>query len=223
MLETIERRWSGLHCIIAATGPSLNQNVADLCHAAHQAGTHKIIAVNDAYRLLPFSDVLYACDATWWEVHKGCPGFLGEKWSSHGCKPHPITAADNDKTEVGKRYGLKLIQGKEADGFSLDQSIIHYGRSSGFQAINLAILFGSTWNGLVGFDMHSRRGRHFFGDHPRPLLNSSSFESWVPYFRKAAAKLPSHIKIVNCTSGSALDCFPMADLASELAADLAHA
>lgn len=201
MVETVRVRWS--HCIVAATGPSLTPGVAERCIGQH------LMVVNDAHRLLPWAEVLYACDPDWWEVHHGCPGFAGEKWSSHA-------PAHNEKLAIAKRYGLRLVAGRDGEGFSLDPSAIHYGSNSGFQAINLALLMGARRILLVGFDMHSRAGRHFFGDHPAPLSNWMQFETLVPTFRRAAALLPSGIQIINCTPGSALDCFPMMDLEEAL-------
>jgi hypothetical protein len=43
-------------------------------------GKTRVIAVNDAYRLAPFADVLYACDEKWWKWHQGVPSFTGLKY-----------------------------------------------------------------------------------------------------------------------------------------------
>jgi len=196
-LRIISPRWD--ECIIAATGPSLTKEVADKCRG------NNIIAVNDAYKLFPFADVLYACDAKWWGVHDGCLYFHGEKWSSHS----PRT---NEKTEASEKYGLNLIRGNDYDGFSLDPAQIHYGSNSGFQAINLAILFGCKRILLVGFDMHSKNGRHFFGDHPSPLTNKIHYENLIRIFQTAVNLMPKDIEIINCTPGSELKCFPTAKL-----------
>jgi hypothetical protein len=185
--------------VVAATGPSLTEAVAERCRGS------RVLAVNDAYRRLPWAEVLYACDQEWWNVHQGCPDFAGEKWSSH-------EAGTNDKLATAERYGLRLVQGRDGEGFSLDPSVIHYGSNGGFQALNLALLMGAKRVLLVGFDMHATNGRHFFGDHPEPLSNYVRYETLVPYFRRAAALLPRGIEIVNCTPGSALDCFPAARL-----------
>jgi len=50
-------------CIV--TGPSLTE---EDCDRARQARA-TVIAVNDAYRLCPNADYLYACDQAWWKVH----------------------------------------------------------------------------------------------------------------------------------------------------------
>lgn len=204
-LQTITPRWTS--CIVAATGPSLTEEVAAACQGQN------IIAVNDAYRRLPFAQVVYACDARWWKHHDGCKKFAGEKWSSHG------DARYNNKIRTAEIYGVNLVSGRKADGFSLNESVIHYGENSGFQAINLAILFGCTTIVLVGFDMNGKS--HFFGDHPESFSKSVRYERFIPHFIKAASKLPAHIKILNATPGSSLNCFPkktLPDCLSEIAA-----
>ena len=168
--------------------------------------------MNDAYRLFSFADALYAGDREWWEHHGGCPEFAGEKWSTHN-------ARDNDKMPIADRFGLRLVRGRVEEGFSFDPAWIHYGSNSGFQAINLALLFGATTIVLVGFDMRVVNfKRHFFGDHPPGLKNGTTYTPFIPDFRRAADRLPAHIQIWNCTPGSALDCFPRRDLAEVLGA-----
>lgn len=201
VLESVEPRWRGECCIVAAPGPSLSPEVAEACRG------DRVIAVNDAYRRLPFADVLYACDARWWGVHGHCAGFKGEKWSSH--------SRDNEKLKEADLYGLTLVKGCNRKGFSLDPEHIHYGGNGGFQAVNLAILFGARRIVLVGFDMS---GSHFFGFHPKPLRNTRSFDKYIEEFGAAAKMLPSDIRIVNATPGSALKCFPFVDFLSVQAA-----
>ena len=205
ILERIAPRgWTD--CLVAATGPSLTAAVAAQCHGS------RILAVNDAYRRLPFADVLYAGDADWWEVHGGCPGFAGEKWTAHHRR-------GNDKAAIADRYGLRVVAGADGEGFSRDPARIHYGGSSGFQAINLALLFGAQTIRLVGFDMRVPAGqpRHFFGNHPAPLHNVSKYEHFLGAFRAAARRLPAGVRIINCTPGSALTCFEMGALEAPVA------
>jgi hypothetical protein len=203
-LITPPDRWSGEIVVVAAPGPSLTPAVANACKG------RRTIAVQDAYRLLPWADVLYGCDAVWWHHHKGCPDFSGEKWSTHD-------DISNDKREVAAKYGVHLIAGKPADVFSLNPAVLHYGSNSGFQAVNLAILMGAARIVLVGFDMRVVCGkRHFFGDHPAPLNNSVDFSRFVEPFQRAVQSLPSDLEILNATPGSALQCFPMVSLEDAL-------
>jgi hypothetical protein len=202
VLEAVKPIWRGGACIVAATGPSLTPEVAAQCQ---QSGL-KIIAVNDAYTLIPHAEILYACDGPWWDVHQGCPQFAGEKWSSH--QKH-----GNDKLVHAKRYGLRLVAGKAGKGFSTDPEMIHYGSNSGFQAINLAILFGAVRIILVGFNMQAVAGRaHFFGDHKGRLNKSVNYTRFVGAFNDASTRMPKGVRIVNATPKSALKCFPIVSL-----------
>jgi hypothetical protein len=204
-LEVITPRWAGQTVIVAAPGPSLTLDVAAACNTARP-----VLAVGDAWRRLPWAEVLYHCDAAWWRHHKGVPDFNGERWSSHD-------AGINDKCDVAARYPVRLVAGRAGSTFSRDPQRIHYGKNSGFQAINLAILFGARRIILVGFDMQERDGqRHFFGPHPKPLRNGATYRSWVPMFRNAARHLED-VEIVNATPGSALDCWPVMTIEDALA------
>jgi len=199
LTEIINPRWTGL-AIVAATGPSLTADIAE------QLRGYNVIAVNDAYKLLPFAPVMYSCDVAWWKHHAGCMGFAGEKWSSHGLNA-------NDKSQIAPKYGLRLVNGIYSKGFSLKNSTIHYGSNSGFQATNLAILFGATLIALVGFDMKIVGGKqHFFGAHPAPLNRVTAFGRFIEAFKIAAKHMPPGVQIVNCTPDSALTCFPYRDL-----------
>lgn len=204
-VERIERRFPGRPCIVAAPGPSLTREVAELCRG------EMVLAVNDAYRLLPGAFALYACDAAWWEARN--PDFAGERWTSHSLSPR------NDKTMVAERFGLRVVEGADGIGFSRDPARIHYANNSGFQAVNLALLWGCDPVILVGFDMRAVGKRtHFFGNHKAPLRDTpGSFGKWIGNFTKAAEMLwHPRPTILNATPGSALRCFPMVDLADVL-------
>jgi len=200
-LETLEPVWAGQTVIVAATGPSLTPDIAARCAIA------PTVAVQDAYRLMPWADVLYGCDASWWRVHKGCPGFAGEKWSSHD-------SGSNDKLATARQYGLRLVAGAAGNEFSRDPGVLRYGSNSGFQAVNFTLLRGAARVVLVGFDMH---GAHFFGAHPTPLRNTADRRTFIKAFSAASKVLPPGVSIVNATPGSALRCFPILPLAEAIA------
>jgi len=210
--ERIRPRWAPDDVVVvAATGPSLTPEVA------RQVRRHPVVAVSDAWRLIPEAAVLYSCDAPWWRHHQGAPGFAGERWSSHGGLP------TNDKADVARAFGLRLVAGRPGDTFSRDPGRIHFGNNSGFQAINLAILMGARRIVLVGFDMHTEGKRHFFGDHPKGLQNSVDYRQFLPHFASAARALEPDVAIINATPGSALRCWPMMTLDDALAMEAAPA
>jgi hypothetical protein len=164
----------------------------------------RVVVVNDAYRLFPSAVALYACDSVWWQVHDGCPSFAGEKWTSADEKR-------GDAVAIAEKYSLRLVKGQRGRTFSLDPERIHYGANSGFQGINLTLLFGADKLALVGFDFREHgRLRHFFGDHPPPLRNRNvaGFPSACETMQIARRDLPPEIEIINCTPDSAINCFP---------------
>ena len=149
---------------------------------------------------MPWADVLYGCDARWWNAHNGTD-FQGEKWSSHNNKEHA-----DDKLEVSEKYDLNLIRGIAGEGFSTKDDLIYYGDNSGFQAVNLAMVMGATDIILVGFDMRIVSGRsHFFGDHPKGLFQRKEYDS----FAKKFVKPPEGVTIINATPGSAIKAYPV--------------
>ena len=201
LLKVRSRNWPVV--VVAATGPSLHKQHAD---AVKRSGV-PVVAVNDAWRMLPWADVLYAVDEMWWKTHDGCPDFTGEKWSSHTLSGR---GKHNDKADAAKAYGLHLVEGANGDGFSLDRRRIHYGSNSGFQGVNMAIHLAAERCRivLIGFDMQAGKKRHFFGDHPAPLRNTCNYGNFIKHFDRAAKMLPGRIEVVNATPGSALKCFP---------------
>ena len=184
--------------------PSLTPEVVQKARMTRWLERWRVIAINDAYKVMPWADALYAVDNHWWEKHEGCAGFAGEKWSTHDVE-------SNDKRVLAKRYGLSVVAGRSGDEFSFDPSLIRYGSNSGFQAINLALLFGCRQIVLIGFDMRYVEGKsHFFGDHQGlPQIKDESYRGFVRHFERAKRLLPRDVSIINATPGSALTCFPM--------------
>jgi hypothetical protein len=202
--KTVPRRWADELAIVCAPGPSLTDDVAALCRG------RRAIAVGNAYKAMPWADVVYHTDGPWWRMHNGCPGFSGRCWSSHD-------DGTNNKSEIAKEYGLRLVAGENGNEFSLDPRLIRYGGNSLFAAVNLAILFGAARIILVGADMRHVNGlAHFDGDHPKPLRQCSDYTKFAPAFDAAAKALPAHISIVNATPGSALKAFPIVSLEDAL-------
>lgn len=150
----------------------------------------RVLAVNDAYRLVPGADVTYAADGEWWDVHHAHVR-TREMWTQD------VLAA--------RRHGLSLVLSARDRGMAMTGEMIHRGGNSGFQALNLAVLWGATRIVLFGFDM---RGDHFFGRHPAPLRNTHDYQPFIEAFNEAAPQLrDAGIDVVNASPVSALRCF----------------
>lgn len=188
--------------VVVGSGPSLRKR--DVAYAEKRA---ELLVVNDNYRLALKAPWLYACDGDWWDHHIAAvrKDFAGECWTQDKA------AAD--------RHGLKWIQSVDNPGLSTDQALIHQGGSSGYQAINLAWHFGATKVVLLGFDMGGKGKRHWFGDHP-PTLMQTSQDGYAKQ-RAAFEALPGQIaelglEIVNCNPASAVRCLPIMPLEEAL-------
>lgn len=188
-MTAVPRLWPGSTIVCLGTGPSLTQADVDLCR-----GRARVIAVNNAYRYAPWADVLYAADLKWWLWHKGVPDFAGLKYSI-AAKPKNWIVA-------------QVLRNTGKHGLELTPTGLRTGFNSGYQAINLAVHLGARRIALLGYDMH---GDHCFGSHPdksKPPFPGclEAFPTLVPPLKEAG------VEVLNCTLGSAIDCFPRAPI-----------
>jgi hypothetical protein len=107
---------------------------------------------------------------------------------------------------------LHWIRGEGSSG--LGRRHIHWGGNSGFQAINLAYLWGARRIVLLGFDMQCGPGgeSHWFGEHVpvRGIVNRNpkKFDSWIRHLETLGRDLQdAGIGVYNATRMTALTCF----------------
>ena len=76
------------------------------------------------------------------------------------------------------------------------------------------MLWGARRVLLLGFDMRVVGDqRHFFGDHPKPLIQASPYDLFIKAFTVIADDAKRlGVEIINCTPGSALTQFPILPL-----------
>ncbi|WP_430436861.1 hypothetical protein [Oceanibaculum nanhaiense] len=197
----IEPDWRGETVVIAAGGPSLT---ADQLAMVRAAGC-RLIVVNNAWQIAPWADLLYACDRAWWQHYR--PAFPGEKATIS-----PEAAFD---------FGSHWVRFRKGTALSRDPDHIALAANGGHQALGIAA-HRLGFEGrilLLGFDMKPGPGslKHWHGSHPGPLDRGMPFGKWIADFAVAANSLPPPLTVINCTPGSALRCFPVADLADALA------
>lgn len=184
---SVPLRWPGSTVVCLGGGPSLTaEDVEYVRDKAH------VIAINDAFRLAPWADVLYACDAKWWFWHweKGAREFAGLKY-----------ALDPS----AKRFpGVQVLRKGAETGLTRDPAALCLGRNSGYQAINLAVHLGATRVILLGYDMH---GGHWFGHHPDQ--SGPPFNVCLQRFATLPTPLTdAGVEVINCTPKTALTVFP---------------
>lgn len=196
---TVPRMWQGKTVLLLATGPSLTPLTINLCRAVRRLRADAVaaVAVSDAFRVAPWADMLYSADAAWWHAH------AQEALKFEGLK---VTVSPS----VSNRHVHLLKQG-EVEGFAASPDTLATGGNSGYQALHLAVHAGARRALLCGYDMTGKRGAHFFGDHPRNLrtTDEASFGRFAPRFAALAGR---GTEIINCSPGSAIECFPRADL-----------
>lgn len=214
VLERAVRRWpegpdwTRTTVVILASGPSLTvEQVRAVGAWRATAPGARVIAINTTFLLAPWADVLYACDARWWDHHirevrdSGCSS---EFWSIEA-------AAD--------KHGVRIIESKREAGLCREPGVIHEGMNSGYQAVSFAWQCGAARMVLLGFDMQDVGGRaHWHGDHPhRGGRRANPYALWLKKFITLAADLKVEgCEVVNCTPGSALGAFPRMPLAEAL-------
>jgi hypothetical protein len=171
-----------------------------------------VVAVNDAYRLAPWADVLYSSDRFWWSHYRGHPAFAGQKAAIEHTPGRHLPRYDT--------WGVQVYRNTGMDGIETDPTGLRTcGGNSGGAAVNLAVHLGARRIVLLGYDMGygASSRRHFFGDHPQPLSNTHNFPTWRMAFRTMRQPLESlGIEVVNCSRVTALDAFPCAPLEAVL-------
>jgi hypothetical protein len=209
----VERRFQGSTIACIATGPSLTLRQVE---AARRKG-FVLFGCNNVWRDVPDLSLLYACNLGWW-AHYWCEElkqYPAEKWTTNK------VAAD--------KFSLNWIAEKFDYGLSNNPRIVHHGHGSGYTMLNLAYLMGASRILLLGYDCKyapdydgKQRNvggapRHYFGEYPRTLQHWPSVQvkngvhvEMVSLY--ASVAMQNAVEIVNCTPGSAIDCFPRADI-----------
>jgi hypothetical protein len=182
-------------------GPSLTAADVDACR-----GKATVIAINDAYRLAPWADVLYAADAKWWRWHAGVPTFPGRKYAIRN-----LDMAFPDDADI------HILENSGEVGLETSPLGLRSGKDSGYQAINLAVHLGATKILLLGYDGQYPLGgpAHWFGEHP----DGSRLDLGVtlPLYDTLVVPLKRlGVTVVNCSRETSLLTFPRQPLAEAL-------
>ncbi len=200
------------------TGPSLTlQQIDD----ARRAG-FVLFGCNLIFQIVPDLALLFATNGPFWDHY----------WNREdGPRNHPCEKWTNDPLSSG-HYGLRYIGSRDGVGLSRDPRRVHHGHSSGFCLLNLAYHRKPTQIALLGYDLKyapdyaakernpGSSPRHYFGEYPSALQHWPSVAvkggvhvELVQKYREVAAQ-GLDVGIVNCTPGSAIDCFPYRETSS---------
>jgi len=209
--------------VILATGPSLTPEVLAVARRGRELGAWRLYGMNRLWRDVPELDTFLACNKEFVELEwdRGLKQHRAEKW--------------HWDLQTCIRFGLNFIPGKWGDGFPKEPTVIHFGHSSGFQLPQLAYHAGFRRLLLCGYDMrfaadydgkNHRIGstpRHYFGEYqdaqlqhwPSQKVRDGVFVELIEQFEKVK-RINPEVEIVNCSPGSAMECFPMATLSGLL-------
>lgn len=162
---------------------------------------HRVIVINDSFRLAPWADCLYFCDMKWWRNR-------GEEAILTFTGRHIITM-DNQIP------GITSLRNTGTRGLETDPSGLRHGHNSGYQCINLAYHFGAKRIVLLGYDMHPTDGRlHWNTDRTERTMD---FVNMLPHFITLKEPLErAGVEVINATPGSALAVWPYRSLESLL-------
>jgi hypothetical protein len=187
--------WSGQTCVIVASGPSAKD--APIEAAIDRA---RFMVINTSWRLAPWADILFACDAAWWNHSQGCKAFKGMKVTT-------------DKVAARTFPDIHLVECLKPDDRLILKPVgtIGWGGNSGFHCLNLAVQAQCAKIILVGYDMTLTGGLHWHGAHPDGMSNprSGNVERWRRAVDAAAKVIkPLGIKVINCSPVSMLQNYP---------------
>lgn len=169
-----------------------------------------LLVVNSTFRTFMDADALYGGDFLWWKAmhlptaeRPTVREFKGEKWTQ-----------DHRAKENWKINWIKC-----ANRPGLGREVLHSNGNSGFQAINLAFLFGARKIVLVGFDMKlgPKGEKHHHKDHPEPCVQGQTFGQWMLNGAVLAKDLEKvGCDVANCSAETAMTCFRRSTLEKEL-------
>jgi hypothetical protein len=203
-MVTVPKLFPGETIACLGCGPSLTQDDVNAVR-----GRARVIAINDAFILAPWADVLYACDQHFWKIHNGVPEFQGLRYS--------LTA------KPGKWPGVQNLKYTMGDGLDLDPSSVKTGRgsgsNSGYQAINVAVHLGAKRILLLGYDMQLGTKGEKNWHKPHDVRPASPYAEFRKSFQSLVQPLKNAgIEVVNCSRRTALTAFPCVPLERALEA-----
>lgn len=194
--------WPGETVFIVGGGPSLEN--FDLTGLAGR----RVIAVNNAFKLLPEADIIFFADTRWWRWY-GAEIPLDYKGRIVSVCKMADKFRDPRILRMGRDYRFDVRTKNPNPVFLSDDPTALSGPDSGYMAINLAYLFGATRIVLLGFDMGFSDGKaHWHEDHQVPTPESNYSKLFLPTYPALIEALQARgVEVMRCTP-SKLDCVP---------------
>lgn len=200
-VTTVEEREPSYAYVCVGNGPSLDYNALQACNVPGV----RVIAINDVFQWAPWAYALYGADYRWWRARH--PDLVRSNFRGRKLSLDEAAVADFRLEFVSCEDLHKPMPGLAP----LGSDAIRHGYSSGFQALQLARLWGAKRIALLGYD-YGASGQGHAAVAAYAYANSD-FPTMVTAFNNAAAQLSEEgIEVTNCTPTSALTCFPRGDI-----------
>lgn len=182
------------------TGPDAYSPYMEPIHGEH------VVGVNDAYLIGTWIDVCHFGDAGWYRTHRERLA----SWPNLKVSHAPAFADDRYAAKEGVKY-LKRDPDRKL-GLTENLRRLSWNFNTGSSAIGLAVHFGVRQMILLGFDMrHEGTATHWhFGHGNEPRRSYNRFIRGMPVIARDAARLG--VEIINCSPGTAIKDFPVAEL-----------
>lgn len=193
---TVPPMWKGQNVFLIGGGASISSQL-DLIKTLPIRGP--VIAINNAWRLEPYADMLYFADRQW---------YLNNKDDLIDCHSHMIVS----RSFIPDRDGGPRVKQIKLLGRAWSSSLSYHpgrvaGWCSGANAINIAYLAGAKAAYLFGFDMKPGR---WHNEYKTEDYSSKYIERFIPSLELMASELEGKMSVFNCSVDSALTCFPLA-------------
>lgn len=179
---SIPKIWEDGRCFIIGGGPSMPRQfdvpeeviqsvyagrLTPEAYSPYLSSLHKehVIAVNMAYQLGPWIDVLFFGDDGYWTNNKAkILAFPGLR----------ITCAKNIEWMYQRRVKVMTRDPRKTSGISDSPKTVSWNKNSGGAAISVAAHFGVKQIILLGFDMKLDEGKNqhwhkFYGGNPKTV------------------------------------------------------
>lgn len=197
---SVPREWPNEPAWIIGGGPSLKG-----FDFSRLKGRGRVFAVNTAYVVAPWADVLFWGDRRWYDWHY-------QKLHEHTGR-YKVTTAISCYPER-RDLDIKRLRKSKGRAWSVDPTALT-GIDSGHAALNLAALFGCNPIYLLGFDMTTgAKGETNWHDLHKLPTNTKRYRTlFIPGLNDAAPLIAKQgIRVVNCNPQSALKCFEFKNL-----------
>lgn len=166
----------------------------------------RIVGINQSMFDVPFCHAGISIDRPFIQNHRGRLEEIAKRlelflaWPKTRPMPFPVPQAT-------------FLARIPRHGFSEELDSVHSLSTSGFSALNLALLKKAKRIILFGYDYGLRNGRHHYHDSHGRLYNrifDSQWGSWSMRYNRTVDQLKTFgVEVLNATPGSAIGAFPI--------------